>query len=283
MRYALCLLLMACASQPTPAREPTPEPTPAPTPEPTPAPAPEPAPTQAPVKGYEACPLLHVIGEPAPRGNPPKLTAWRLGALDTYPDPICAPVDAWAGVSAETWGLAGGFAGDSTVYLHCGNGTPACALIDVATAATTRQYKVKTSSDTKPDGIFTDPTIKRAVSFYKIGASPAEWAAPDVFVVWSVATTSDTIVYALRERTTGAEVELATFSAAASDVPTVILPEAAVLSPNGKTIALRAITQAGQNLTAEVKLVRVNDALKRLYAAAALKDPANADTWNSKL
>jgi len=269
----------ACASTP-----PKPPPASAPTPV---VEVPPPPPIPAEVFGFGECVSLRVAGEADTRGVPmPK-----DGGLFVWPAVDCGAVDGWAGVSYAQWGLAGGFSADGKSYLHCGNDATGCQLITVKDAKA-KALAPKGNLDDAPSGIFADKAIAPTVKRLKIPGAVGAWPDANLMVSWLVAVTKGSdgtlptrLTYVLRENTTGTEIELTHFDAPSSTEAAAggyVIPSAVTLSPDGKTLALRAETQQGQSLQERVILVALTPKLAELYEAAADNDPSHADQWKAK-
>lgn len=206
-------------------------------------------------------------GDPSPPAPPSQIEA----TLVVSPALDAVGPDGWAGVSYALWYVAAAFSADGRHFVSCDPGDGDCRVLDATSGMVIERRAPAGNLDDAPAGIFSDPSIAALAQAEHLVARQA-WPAPEVTLTWTSTPSPEddslvtAITWTLHDAQRGTRLELARFEAPASelDLPRAITPLPPIASPDGKTLALRALGQVGQRLRVVEQLVPIAPALRSL-------------------
>lgn len=194
------------------------------------------------------------------------------GTLVVTPDLATVGPDGWAGVSHALWYVAAAFSADARRFVSCDPGAAECRVIDVASGEVIERRAPAGNLDDAPDGILFDAAIAALAESEHLVARQGPWPSSAVVLAWSTTPAEDpslfgTVTWTLVDSERGARIELARFTSPSADehAPRAITPLPPIVSPDGRTLALRALGQVGQRLQVDERLVAIAPALAALH------------------
>jgi len=178
--------------------------------------------------------------------------------LRATPDLKSDPVAGWAGVSLFRTQHRYGFSRDSRLFVACGwepeAKTTVCRFRDLETGAETR-VAAEGPTDLGRDSF--DPTLQQRLDSVGAPAVSGRWPAPGVSLTWRRSAEGE-LVFALQREGAGA-VEITRFTREKGD----LAPLAALVSPDGRRLALVIERVVGNALVVDARVLDVASALEK--------------------
>jgi hypothetical protein len=198
---------------------------------------------------------------------------------------VCGHVSGWAGIGIVMSGQAIAFAADGGRVLVCGapmQPNDVCDVVDFRRGAFTPITRSPWPGGLDGTPVTQTPSIKALLARMKAPAPEGHFPyADDLRLSWLVGRDGGTLTFTLLSPATGVERAIQRFPRGTGTSEQPIVPQAAVLSPDGSVAALSVFTvQGGSGY--DVALVNVRAEAAALFRAAAATTGDADGSWARK-